>query len=181
MVARHEGDVSAACAAQWFDRQTDSFIVYRRGVEVQGFLAILSLHDGSANDIEADPVTDTVWRYLQRVAPPAVDEHVTVVRFLMDSDAYQAPSHLLNVAAVQHSLNVLNRPRLVWDCFVGAHPISTPAGSLRSSCAPPRPNRSMTRRGGPMAARSFSSARISVRWACRMRACRKWCIQPESR
>ncbi|MBO0879795.1 MAG: hypothetical protein J2P17_05375 [Mycobacterium sp.] len=26
----------------------------------------------------------------------------------------------------QHTLNVLNRPRLVWDCFVGADPIWSP-------------------------------------------------------
>lgn len=122
MVARHEGEVAAACAARWFDSQPGAFYVYRHGVDVQGFLAILSLHEATAADIEADSGTRTVWRYLQDVAPTSVGEDVCMVRFLMDGDAYQRPSRLLNVIAVQHTLNVLNRPRLCWDCYVFADP-----------------------------------------------------------
>jgi hypothetical protein len=122
MVARHEGDASATCAAHWFDRQPGSFVVYRRGVEVQGFLAFLSLHNAATTDIELDPATRAAWRYVQCVAPPAVDEDITMIRFLMDGDAYQGPSHLLNVGAVQHSLQVLNRPRLSWDFRIVADP-----------------------------------------------------------
>jgi hypothetical protein len=122
MVARHEGDASAACAAHWFDRQPGSFVVYRRGVELQGFLAFLSLHNAAATDIEVDPGTHTAWRYIQHVAPPAVDEDVTMLRFLMDSDAYQGPSRLLTVGAVQHTLHVVNRPRPSWEFLVVADP-----------------------------------------------------------
>jgi hypothetical protein len=122
MAARHEGDQAAAGVAYWFDHQPGSFIVYRRGEEVQGFLAILSMRDATRTDIESDPGTHTVWRYLQGIAPPALDRDVTMVRFLMDNDAYQRPSHLLNVIAVQHSLHVLSRPRLSWDCFAVADP-----------------------------------------------------------
>jgi hypothetical protein len=122
MVARHEGDASAACAAHWFDRQPGSFVVYRRGVELQGFLAFLSLHDASAADIEVDPATRAAWQYMQDVAPPAVDEDVTMVRFLMDGDAYQGPSRLLTVGAVQHTLHVVNRLRPSWEFLVVADP-----------------------------------------------------------
>lgn len=122
MVERHEGPASAAIAARWFDLEPEAFTVYRSGLRVQGFLAWLSLNTATTEDIDADPGTRSVWRYATATARPAPDQDVTMARFLIDRDAYQGASHLFNVGAVQHTLHVLDHPRLSWDFLTVADP-----------------------------------------------------------
>ncbi|MGH4027113.1 MAG: hypothetical protein ACRDRV_21290 [Pseudonocardiaceae bacterium] len=122
MVERHEGRESAEMAAHWFDRQRSSFIVYRNGREIQGFVGWLALHEATPADIEKDPGTRSGWRHVVRTATPAPDEDVLMLRFLMDCEAYQGASQLFNVGSVQHVLQVLGRPRLRWDLLAVADP-----------------------------------------------------------
>jgi len=120
IVERHEGAASAALAAHWFDRQPGSFVVYRRGHAVMGVLVWLSLHDASPVDVAADPATRTALRYVVDTAAPAPGDEVTMARFIMDREHYQAASQIFNVGSVHHVLHVLCHPRLSWDLLVVA-------------------------------------------------------------
>ncbi len=166
MVASHEGDASAAYAAHWFDRHSQWFTVYRRGGEVQGFLAWVSLHEAAAEHIDADPATRTAWRFVQEVAPPVAGEDVTMARFLMDRDAYQGSSHLLNVGSVQHTLHVLNHPRLSWDFLIVADPeFWTPLWSHIGYDRAPSLDFDVDGRHFAVFARDWRTAPLTGKWA----------------
>lgn len=63
-----------------------------------GFICWLSLHAVTPDDLGADPGALSGWRYAAQAAAPGPGDEVTMYRFLMDRDAYQGASHLLNAA-----------------------------------------------------------------------------------
>jgi AAA ATPase-like protein len=123
MVERFEGAESAAIAEHWLARQPAAFSVVRgRGPEVLGFSAQIALHEAGEEDFDRDPGARAVWAHAQGHAAPRPGEEVLFVRFLIDRDAYQAPSRSFNVVTMGSTQEWLGRPRLAWYYMAPADP-----------------------------------------------------------
>ncbi len=108
MVARHEGEASAAIAAHWFGRQPEYVQVFRdEEGRPAGFLLRLALEETTEAERAADPGAQAAWAYLQEHAPLREDERATFFRFWLDGEHYQGVSavqSLIFVATVRHYL-----------------------------------------------------------------------------
>ena len=123
MVDRHEGADSAAIAHHWLERQPAGFCVFRgRGHELLGFCAQIALHEAGEDDFARDPGARAVWAHAQQHAPPRPGDEVLLARFMMDRDAYQAPSRSFNVQTIRSTQEWLGRPRLSWYYIAFADP-----------------------------------------------------------
>jgi hypothetical protein len=123
LVERYEGAESAAIAKHWLERQPAGFYVFRgRGSELLGFAAHIALHEASKADVARDPAATAVWAHAQRHAPPRPGDEVLIARFLVDRDAYQAPSRSFNVVTMRSMQEWLGRRRLSWYYIVAADP-----------------------------------------------------------
>jgi hypothetical protein len=123
LVERYEGAESAAIAAHWLERQPAGFYVFRgRGSELLGFAAQIALHEAGADDVAYDPAARAVWAHAQRHAPPRPGDEVLLARFLVDRDAYQAPSRSFNVVTGRSMQEWLGRQRLSWYYIPAADP-----------------------------------------------------------
>ena len=128
MVEHHEGAESAAIAKHWLERQPAGVCVVRsRGREVLGFSAQIDLRRASEEDFARDPGARTVRAHALRHAPPRADDEVLLLRFMIDRDAYQAPSRSFNVATIRCTQEWLRRPRLSWYYMAAADPESVAA------------------------------------------------------
>ena len=115
MVERHEGGESAALAERWLERQPDAFAVFRgAGAGPLGFVAQLRLHEAGDDDIAADPGARAMWDHARSRAPLRPGDEVLAGRFMMDGEAYQAPSPSFNVVTMRTTQEWLSRPRLSW-------------------------------------------------------------------
>ena len=92
-----------------------------QGVAV-GFLAVVALHEASAEEIAADPATLSGWRYLQAHAPLRSGEKAAFFRFWMAHDTYQAFSHVQSRLGVQVIRYYLTTPALAYTFFPCADP-----------------------------------------------------------
>jgi hypothetical protein len=123
LVERYEGAESAAIAQHWLERQPAGFYVFRgRGSELLGFAAHIALHEAGEADLARDPAATAVWAHAQRHAPPRPGDELLLARFLVDRDAYQAPSRSLNVVTMRSMQEWLGRRRLSWYYIVAADP-----------------------------------------------------------
>lgn len=123
MVDRHEGPDSAAIASHWLERQPGGFYVFRgRGRESLGFGAQIDLHAAGEEDFARDPGARAAWAHAQRHAPPRSGDEVLVCRFMIDRDAYQAPSRSFNAQTMRSTQEWLARPRLSWYYIVSGDP-----------------------------------------------------------
>jgi hypothetical protein len=123
LVERYEGPESAAIARHWLDRQPAGFYVFRgRGPELLGFAAHVSLHEAEEEDLAHDPATRAVWAHAQRHGTPRPQDELLLARFLVDRDAYQAPSRSLNAVTMRSMQEWLGRPRLAWYYIAAAEP-----------------------------------------------------------
>jgi hypothetical protein len=123
LVERYEGAESAAIAAHWLERQPAGFYVFRgRGPELLGFAAHIALHEAGEDDVARDPAARAAWAHAQRHAPPRPGDEVLLARFLVDRDAYQAPSRSFNVVTGRSMQEWLGRQRLAWYYIVAADP-----------------------------------------------------------
>jgi hypothetical protein len=123
LVERHEGAESAAIAQHWLERQPAAFYVFRgRGPELLGFAAHVALHEAGEEDFAHDPAARAVWAHAQRHAPPRPGDDVLLARFVIDRDAYQAPSRSLNVVTMRSMQEWLGRRRLSWYYTAPADP-----------------------------------------------------------
>ena len=120
LVARTEGDASAAIAERWLDLQPESFVVVREDDDVRGVLGLLDLTAIPEQDRHADPGAEAAWDYAHRNVPPRPGEVITQTRFVVDRDAYQAPSPTVNAIAIATLQRYLATPRLAWD-FLALH------------------------------------------------------------
>jgi hypothetical protein len=139
MVERHEGAESAAIAKHWLERQPTGFCVIRgRGRELLGFSAQIALHEATEDDLARDPGARAVWAHAQRHAPPRAGDAVLLGRFLIDREAYQAPSRSFNVQAIRSAQEWLGRPRLSWYyiAFASAEAMAQPMGYIYFDRAP---------------------------------------------
>ena len=115
MVARHEGETSAALAAYWFGRQPKAVEVFRDGEgEPAGFLCTLALHETDEADAEKDPAVQAARRYLEEHAPLRKGEAASLFRFWMDGEAYQGVSPIQGLVFVETIRHYLQAPRLAF-------------------------------------------------------------------
>ena len=122
MVERHEGAESAAIAAHWLERQPQAFAALRgKGEKPLGVLAQVALHAASVTDFERDPGARRMWAHAQAHGLRRGDEAVAC-RFVVDRDAYQAPSPSFNVVTMTTMREWLGRPRLAWYYIAHADP-----------------------------------------------------------
>jgi hypothetical protein len=123
LVARFEGPESADIAARWFDRQRAGFIVIREpDGTVRGFLAVLDLTAAAASDRAADPGARAAWERANSPNVVRAGEIVTQTRFVIDSQAYQAPSPTLNAVPVVNLQQYVQNASLAFDFLTLADP-----------------------------------------------------------
>jgi hypothetical protein len=123
MVARHEGDASAAWAEHWFDRQPDGVQVYRAADgRPEGFMLTLSLDAADAEARRADPVTDATWQYLEAHAPLRAGEQASLFRFWMARDTYQSVSPVQSLVFIRQVRHYLQTPGLAHTALVCRNP-----------------------------------------------------------
>jgi hypothetical protein len=115
LIARAEGAASSAIAARWWERQPDSFFVVRDSGGVRGVLGLVDLSAASDDDRAADPGARAAWEHARRHAPPRSGERVTLSRFVIDRDRYQAPSPAINALPIVTLQRYLAMPDLAWD------------------------------------------------------------------
>ena len=123
LVRRFEGEHSAALAGHWFDRQPEGFHVLRgRGGQVRGVVALLDLERATDEDRGADPGATAAWSHVERTAPARSGEAVSLCRFIVDAEVYQAPSPTLNAVPILTLQRQLSTPHLAWDFVALADP-----------------------------------------------------------
>lgn len=123
MVAQHEGEESARLAQRWLLRQRRRVLVFRdTDQRPAGMLAVIALHEASAEDINADPGALAAWRYLQAYAPLRPGEGATLFRFWMDRDIYQAISSIQGLVFVNMVRHYLTTPGLAFTFLPCSQP-----------------------------------------------------------
>jgi hypothetical protein len=123
LVATHEGPESADIAARWLDRQRDGFVVIREpDGSLRGFIALLDLTAASAADRAADPGAQAAWERANTPGAVRAGEIVTQTRFVIDRQAYQAPSPTVNAIPVVTLQRYLHTPSLAFDLLTLADP-----------------------------------------------------------
>jgi hypothetical protein len=123
LVRQHEGERSAEIAAHWLRRQPEAFLVYRRiGGELFGFMAHLSLHRATEDDVAVDPAVTAALAFVQRHGPLRPGDEIAHLRFWMHRDAYQGVSSAINLTAINSSIHWTTRPRLAWNFVTTAEP-----------------------------------------------------------
>jgi hypothetical protein len=116
IVARHEGEDSAALAAHWYESNLRYVRVFRDGEnKPHGFVVVLPLHALTEADLEADPPTGAVWRYLKSHAPLRPGEKATFFRFWMADETYQDISTVQSLAFVMMVRHYLTTPGLAYS------------------------------------------------------------------
>ena len=114
LVAAHEGPASRRIAAEWWERAPDAFTVYRRGGEVGGMAAWVTLTDAISRDAPSDPVVAAVRAHIARQGGLRPGDEVLLRRFLVDREVYQDPSPAVDLSMIAHFEFVASRPRLAW-------------------------------------------------------------------
>jgi hypothetical protein len=123
MVQQHEGDVSAQIAHYWLRRQPEAFLVFRTfSGELVGFMAQLTLHQTTPEDIAVDPSVRAALQFVQRHGPLRPGEEIVHLRFWMSRAAYQGVSPALNLAAINSSIYWTTHPKLAWNFIMTADP-----------------------------------------------------------
>jgi hypothetical protein len=124
MVQQHQGDVSAQIAHYWLRRQPEAFLVFRSfDGELIGFMAQLSLHQATPEDIAVDPAVPAALQFVQRHGPLRPGEELVHLRFWMSRDAYQGVSPAINLTAINSSIYWTTHPRLAWNFITTADPV----------------------------------------------------------
>jgi hypothetical protein len=129
IVREHEGEESAAIARFWFDRQIEGFLVFREaGDQIAGFMAMISIHDATGEEMERDPAIGAAARFLRRSAPLRAGERATHFRFWMARESYHAVSPVQSLIFVNVARHYLTTPALAYTFFPCADPEFWAAG-----------------------------------------------------
>jgi hypothetical protein len=130
LVARHEGEESAAIAVHWLERQPGSAVVLRDrdGGGLAAFLSFVALERTSVEERAVDPAASAVWRYLEARDLLEDGGRITLNRW-MTADGYQELSaaqtacgarvthyHYVT-ASISHSFVVFADPHLYAQLF----------------------------------------------------------------
>ncbi|MGH2535404.1 MAG: ATP-binding protein [Thermomicrobiales bacterium] len=123
IVGRHEGADSVRIARYWLARQPHAFLVFRDVAgAVFGFMAHLTLHDATPDDVAADPAVPAALAFAERHGPARPAEEILHLRFWMHRDAYQGVSPALDLAAINGTIHWTSRPKLAWNFVAVADP-----------------------------------------------------------
>ena len=123
MVARHQGEAAAQIAAYWLQRQPQAFRVYRSvGGEVLGFLAHLRFRQPCAEDIAADPAIQVAADFIARHGPLRQEEEILYGRYWMGRDGEKYTPPILNLTAINASIDYTTTPKLAWNFIAMATP-----------------------------------------------------------
>jgi hypothetical protein len=123
MVGRHEGEAEAQIARYWLGRQPQAFLIFRdAGGAVVGFMAQVTIHDATPEDVAADPAVPAALAVAQRKGPTRPGEEIVHLRFWMHRDAYQSVSPALNLTAINSSIYWTSHPKLAWNFIAIADP-----------------------------------------------------------
>ena len=102
IIARHEGDESAAIASAWLAAQPDAWSVVRAlDGTVAGLLCALAIEDRAATAGVADPAIAAAYTELARHAPLRQGERCTLIRYWMSAEGYQGVSPAQSLVTVQ--------------------------------------------------------------------------------
>lgn len=123
LVHRWEGPESAAIARRWLEVQPEGFSVLRDETgAVRGCYGLLDLTAAPNAVRAADPGAAAAWEHARRHAPPRPGELVLQGRFVVDRDAYQAPSPTLNAGPILTIQRQLQTPNPAWSYLTLAEP-----------------------------------------------------------
>jgi hypothetical protein len=106
MVARHEGDASAALAGHWLGRQPRHALVVRDGAgRAAGYLQLVALDETTDDDHRVDPAVAAAHAFRERLDEPVGP--VTLVRFWLSRVTYQdlgPVQSAIRLHVLEHSL-----------------------------------------------------------------------------
>jgi len=123
LVSAAEGPESADIASMWLDRQPSGFSVLRRADgSLRGVVGLLDLSRVAPQDVLADPGSRAAWAHATGHPGLRAGEVVSLLRVLVDADAYQDPSPTLNAAPVLQMQQFLRSPQLSWGFLAMSDP-----------------------------------------------------------
>jgi hypothetical protein len=112
-VERFEGRCSRTIAERWFARQPQGALVVRGpDGSAAGLVFTISLAHADPADIEADPCTSGVARWLHARGFPHPCRDTIVHRWWMASETYQALSPVMHRCGMVMTQNFISRPKL---------------------------------------------------------------------
>jgi len=115
LVARFEGQASAAIAKHWLERQPRSFLAMRSAEErLAWVLCQLDLTSVDDTDARVDPVIREAQNIMQRSLPRA-GEAAVLGRFLISAASYQGGSAATTAMQIQSYFTWMTTPRLGWS------------------------------------------------------------------
>jgi hypothetical protein len=115
LIGRAEGEASSVIAARWWTRQPEGFHVLRDPDGIRGVIGVLDLTTAADDDRAADAGVQAAWDHARRLGPLRSGERVTLTRFLVDRDTYQAPSPTMNATPIVSLQRYVAMPNLACD------------------------------------------------------------------
>lgn len=123
MTRRHQGEASALIARHWLGRQPHAFLAYRDvSGELFGFMAHVTLHDATTEDMAVDPAVPAALAFVERHGHLRSGEEIAYLRFWMHREAHQGVSPAINLTAINSSIYWTTRPKLAWNFIAIAEP-----------------------------------------------------------
>jgi len=123
LVARHEGEESAAIARRWMARQPSAWLVVRGpDGDVLGTVCLLALDVLAPDEREEDPAVAAAFTELGEHSPLRPNETATLIRYWLSRDHYQSVSPVQNLIATQLARHYLTTPGLAVTLLPFAHP-----------------------------------------------------------
>jgi hypothetical protein len=123
MVAKYEGDASAAIAAHWLARLPDNVLVLRDSLgRPAGFVCMVGLHAVTPADLALDPAARATRTYLDQHAPLRTGEVATLFRYWMAGEGYQSVSPVQSILATNIVRHYLTTPKLAFTFVPCADP-----------------------------------------------------------
>lgn len=122
LVARHEGEASAALFDRWFDCPYADVRVFRQGDTPEGLLCGLSLDRATPADRAADPAVEATLSYLEDHAPLREGERAVLFRTWLDAEAYQDISPVQSLIFASTVWTYLSTDRLAFTFLPCAEP-----------------------------------------------------------
>jgi DNA-binding winged helix-turn-helix (wHTH) protein len=140
LVAKHEGERSAAIVRQWLTHPSTRVWSVRADDAAVGFLMTLRLSLRDRHAVVDDPIVESIFTFLETRADCAEDDEMLIHRTIITRDDYQSPSiitrhihaviseamiwHGNNSPTLGHVIAVYGEPE-IWE------PIANSAGSSR--------------------------------------------------
>lgn len=123
MVARHEGEESAAQARHWLARQPAAWrVILDAAGEVLGAVCLLALEAVAPDQRDVDPAVAAAYTELEGHPPLRPKETATLVRHWLSRNDYQSVSPVQNLIAAQLAQHYLTTAGLAVTLLPFANP-----------------------------------------------------------